>query len=182
MARSRSTTLIAFGVAMFVFAGALAVLAMRGGDDSNNDDTAATSSDAPSVTIRQAAETTPTAGVTAVKIPNGKEALQLQVPAVQGLAGYTKVGDRVNVYGTFKDKQPNASVKGPPLAKLVLSNVEVLSAVNGGATVTYVLAVNPNEAEQLIYLSSFEGVWMTLVRDGAPVVGGTSGHNASNVG
>ena len=182
MARSRSTTLIALGVAMFVFAGALAVLAMRGGDDSSDKTRAAASGDAPSVTIRQAAETTPAPTVTAIKIPNGKEALELQVPAVQGLAGYTKAGDRVNVYGTFKDKQPNASVKGPPLAKLVLSNVEVLAAVNGGTAVTYVLAVNPNEAEQLIYLSSFEGVWMTLVRDGAPFVGGTPGHNASNVG
>jgi Flp pilus assembly protein CpaB len=182
MARSRSTTLIALGVAMFVFAGALAVLAMRGGDDNSDKTTAASSDDAPSVTIRQAAETTPTAAVTALKIPSGKEALELQVNAVQGLAGFTKIGDRVNVYGTFKDKQPNAAVKGPPLAKLVLSNVEVLSAVNNGTTVTYVLAVNPNEAEQLIYLSSFEAIWMTLVRDGAPVVGGTSGHNAGNVG
>ena len=181
MARSRSTTLIGLGVAMFVFAGALAVLATRGGDD-NSDKTATSSSDAPTVTIRQAAESTAPPAVTAVKIPNGKEALEVQVPAVQGLAGFTKVGDRVNVYGTFKDKQPNSSVKGPPLAKLVLSNVEVLSAVNGGANITYVLAVNPNEAEQIIYLSAFEGIWMTLVRDGAPAVGGTSGHNASNVG
>ena len=181
MARSRSTRLIALGVAMFVFAGALAVLAMRGGDD-NSDNTAATSSDAPSVTIRQAAETTQTPAVTALKIPAGKEALELQMAAVQGLAGFTKAGDRVNVYGTFKDKQPNSAVKGPPLAKLMLSNVEVLSAVNNGANVTYILAVNPNEAEQLIYLSSFEGIWMTLVRDGAPVVGGTPGRNASNVG
>ncbi len=181
MARSRSTTLIALGVAMFVFAGALAVLAMSGGDDST-DKTATSSDDAPTVTIRQAAENTPAAAVTPVKIPSGKEALELQLPAVQGLAGHTKVGDSVNVYGTFKDKQPNASVKGPPLVKLALSNVEVLSAVSEGANVTYVLAVNPNEAEQLIYLSSFEGIWLTLVRDGAPIVGGTSGHNASNVG
>jgi hypothetical protein len=182
MARSRSTTLIATGVAMFVFAAALAVLAMRGGDDNSDKSNAKASDNAPTVTIRQAAESTPTAAVTAVKIPNGKEALQLQVPAVQGVAGFTKAGDKVNVYGTFKDKQPNAAVKGPPLAKLMLSNVEVLSAVNNGANVTYVLAVNPNEAEQLIYLSSFEGIWMTLVRDGAAVVGGTPGHNASNVG
>jgi Flp pilus assembly protein CpaB len=181
MARSRSTTLIALGVAMFVFAGALAVLATRGGDDKPSK-AASSANDAPSVTIRQAAESTPAPAVTPVKIPNGKEALQLNLPAVQGLAGYTKVGDRVNVYGTFKDKQPNAAVKGPPLAKLILSNVEVLSAVNNGANVTYVFAVNPNEAEQVIYLASFEGMWLTLVRDGAPVVGGTAGHNASNVG
>ena len=181
MARSRSTRLIALGVAMFVFAAALAVLAMRGGDDDSKK-TATSSNDAPTVTIRQAAETTETPAVAAVKIPNGKEALEVQLPAVQGLAGFTKVGDRVNVYGTFKDKQAASAVKPPPLAKLVLSNVEVLSAVNNGANVTYVLAVNPNEAEQIIYLSSFEGIWLTLVRDGAPAVGGTPGHNASNVG
>ena len=181
-ARNRSTMMIAFGVAMFVFAAALAVLAMGG--DGGGSDTASSSSgsDAPTVSVAPAAETTEAPAVTPVKIPNGKEALELQVPAVQGLAGYTKAGDRVNVYGTFKDRQPNATAKGVPLAKLILSNVEVLAAVNNGANVTYVLAVNPTEAEQLIYLSSFEGVWMTLAREGAPVVGGTPGRNAGNVG
>ena len=181
-ARNRSTMMIAFGVAMFVFAAALAVLAMGGGDDGG--DTAATSSasDAPTVSVAPAAETTPATTVTPLKIPNGKEALELQLPAIQGLAGFTKAGDRVNVYGTFKDRQPNATVKGVPLAKLILSNVEVLSAVNNGANVTYVVAVNPNEAEQLIYLSSFEGIWMTLAREDAPAVGGTPGRNAGNVG
>ena len=181
-ARNRSTMMIAFGVAMFVFAAALAVLAMGGNDD--NGDTAATSSaeDAPTVSVAPAAETTPAATVAEVKIPAGKEALELSVPAVQGLAGYTKAGDRVNVYGTFKDRQPNSTAKGVPLAKLVLSNVEVLAATNNGANVTYVFAVNPTEAEQLIYLSSFEGVWLTLARDGAPVVGGTPGRNAGNIG
>jgi hypothetical protein len=176
--RSRSTQMIAAGAAMFVVAAALAVLAMRGNDNSHKDNASAS---APTVTVKQAAETTPTPTATPVKIPTGKEALELQLPAVQGLAGYAKTGDRVNVYGTFKDHQPNSPVKGAPLAKLILSNVEVLSAVNNGANATYVLAVNPNEAEQLIYLSSFEGIWLTLARDGAPAVGGTPGHNASNV-
>jgi len=178
-ARSRSTQMIAAGAAMFVVAAALAVLAMRGNDNNDTQDNASAS--APTVTVQPAAETTPTPAVTPVKIPTGKEALEVQLPAVQGLAGYAKTGDRVNVYGTFKDHQPNNAVKGAPLTKLVLSNVEVLSAVNNGANVTYVLAVNPNEAEQVIYLSSFEGLWLTLVRDGAPTVGGTPGHNASNV-
>jgi hypothetical protein len=96
------------------------------------------------------------------------------------MAGYAKVDDRVNVYGTFKDHQPNASVKGPPLTKLILSNVQVLAVVNGGTTVNYVLAVSASEAEQVIYLASFEGIWLTLTRDGAPSVGGTPGRNAAN--
>lgn len=181
-ARNRSTMMIAFGVAMFVFAAALAVLAMGGKDDDNDAATTSSGSDAPTVSVAPAAETTETPAVAPVKIPAGKEALELQLPAVQGLAGYTKTGDRVNVYGTFKDRQPNATAKGVPLAKLILSNVEVLAAVNNGANVTYVLAVNPTEAEQLIYLSSFEGLWLTLARDGAPAVGGTPGRNAGNIG
>jgi len=177
-ARSRSTQMIAAGAAMFVVAAALAILAMRGNNNDTGDNASAS---APTVTVKQAAETTETPAVPPIKIPNGKEALEVQLPAVQGLAGVAKVGDRVNVYGTFKDHQPNSTVKGTPLAKLILSNVEVLSAVNNGANATYVLAVNPNEAEQIMYLSSFEGIWLTLTRDGAPAVGGTPGHNASNV-
>jgi hypothetical protein len=72
------------------------------------------------------------------------------------------------------------AVKPPPVAKLVLSNVQVLAVSNAGANVTYVLAVNPVEAEKVIYLASFEGIWLTLVRDGAPAVGGTPGHNSTN--
>jgi Flp pilus assembly protein CpaB len=181
MASSRSTKMIAVGMAMFVFAAALAVLAMRGGDDDAGSASSSTDA-APTVSVKPAAESTPAPAVTALKIPNGKEAVEISVPAVQGLGGFTKAGDRVNVYGTFKDRQANSAVKGVPLAKLILSNVEVLSAVNNGATVTYVLAVSASEAEQVIYLASFEGVWLTLARDGAPIVGGTSGRNAGNVG
>lgn len=178
-ARNRSTQMIAAGVAMFLVAAALAVLALRGNDNNDNRDNA--SADAPTVTVKQVAESTPAQPATDVKIPNGKEALEVQLPAVQGIAGYAKTGDRVNVYGTFKDRQPNSPAKGVPMAKLILSNVEVLAATNNGTNATYVLAVNPNEAEQVIYLSSFEGIWLTLTRDGAPSVGGTAGRNASNV-
>jgi hypothetical protein len=162
---------------MVVVAASLALVASRGGDDNKG-----TAKGAPVVSVVPAAEsndtTTPT--VPPVKIPAGKEAVSVQLPAVQGMAGYAKVDDRVNVYGTFKDHQPNASVKGPPLAKLILSNVQVLGVVNGGTTVNYILAVSASEAEQVIYLASFEGIWLTLVRDGAPSVGGTPGRNAAN--
>jgi hypothetical protein len=163
---------------MVVVAASLALVASRGGDDKNK----GTAKGAPVVSVVPAAEssdsTTPT--VPPVKIPAGKEAVSISLPAVQGMAGYAKVDDRVNVYGTFKDHQPNASVKGPPLAKLILSNVQVLGVVNGGTTVNYILAVSPVEAEQVIYLASFEGIWLTLTRDGAPSVGGTPGRNAAN--
>jgi len=175
MARSRSTMLIAVGVGMFVVAAATAVLALGGDDDKGGDA-------APVVTVAPAAQQSGEQAATAtVTIPEGKEAVAVQVGAVQGLAGYAKVNDRVNVYGTFKDRQPNGAPDPPPVAKLVLSNVQVLAATNNGANVTYVLAVNADEAEKVIYLSTFEGVWLSLVREGAPAVGGTAGHNATNV-
>jgi hypothetical protein len=167
---------LAVGIGMFVVAAGAALLATRGSDDDKNEP--------PVVTVAPAAQEsggeTPAPATTNIRIPDGKEAVAVQIAAVPGMAGYAKVNDRVNVYGTFKDRQPNNAVKGPPLAKLVLSNVQVLSVANAGANVTYVLAVNAEEAEKVIYLSSFEGIWLTLVRDGAPAVGGTPGHNVTN--
>jgi Flp pilus assembly protein CpaB len=167
---------IALGAGMFVVAVGAAVLALGGDDDDK--------SDPPVVTVAPAAQESggdqSAPAVTNIRIPDGKEAVSVQVGAVPGMAGYAKVNDRVNVYGAFKDRQPNASVKGPPLTKLVLSNVQVLAVSNTGGNVTYVLAVNADEAEKVIYLASFEGIWLTLTRDGAPAVGGTPGHNAAN--
>jgi Flp pilus assembly protein CpaB len=167
---------LALGVGMFVVAAGAALLATRGDDNDSNDP--------PVVTVAPAAQGSEGGGdapaAANIRIPDGKEAVAIQVGAVPGMAGYAKVNDRVNVYGTFKDRQPNSQVKGPPIAKLVLSNVQVLAVSNAGANVTYVLAVNADEAEKVIYLSSFETVWLTLTRDGAPAVGGTPGHNATN--
>ena len=185
MARSRSTALIAIGAAVFVVGAALTLLAVRGGDDGK-----VRTSNAPAGAVTPAAnQVAAAAGQVAaatVKIPDGKEAVAVQVPKVPGLGGYTEVGDRVNVYGTFKDRQPAAAVKGTPLVKLILSNVEVLAvtatpAAAEGGSATYVLALSPEEAEKVIYLSSFEGIWLSLVKDGAPPVGSTPGRNAQSV-
>ncbi|HEX2700843.1 MAG TPA: RcpC/CpaB family pilus assembly protein [Acidimicrobiales bacterium] len=180
MARNRSTALIAIGAAVFVVGAALTFLVLRDDEDSK----VAASAPAAS-TSATGAQPAPAAAPT-VKVPVGKEAVAVQVPTVPGLAGYAQVGDEVNVYGTFKDHQPNAAVKGPPLAKLVLSQAEVLAVTappagaEGGNT-TYLLAVNPGDAEKVIYLASFEGIWMSLSADGAPNLGVTPGHNAQNI-
>jgi hypothetical protein len=175
MGRNRSTILIALGAGMFVIAAAVAFLALGGDDDGD-------AGKPPEVTVATAAQDSesPPASVPNIRIPDGKEAVSISVAAVPGMAGYVKTGDRINIFGTFKDRQPNSTAKGLPLAKLILSNVQVLGVSNAGANVTYVLAVNADEAERVIYLASFEGIWLTLVRDGAPAVGGTPGHNAAN--
>lgn len=65
-------------------------------------------------------------------------------------------------------------------ARLIMQNTEILN-VNGttlaaapgqpgGTGLVYLLAVNPNEAEKLIYLSTFEQLYFSLVsKDAAPV-------------
>ena len=184
MARSRSTALIAIGAAVFVVGAALTLLAVRGGGEGK-----VRASATPAATATPAAQAAAAAGQVAaatVKIPEGKEAVAVQIPKVPGLGGYTEVGDRVNVYGTFKDRQPGGAVKGAPLVKLILSNVEVLAvtatpAAAEGGSATYVLALSADEAEKVIYLSSFEGIWLSLVKDGAPPVGSTPGRNVQNV-
>lgn len=181
MARNRSTALIAIGAAVFVVGAALTFLVLRDDDDSKVTAAAPSASSAAATAAAQ-----PAAVPATVKVPAGKEAVAIQVPAVPGLAGYAKVDDEVNVYGTFKDHQPTAAVKGPPLAKLVLSGAKVLAvtpppAGAEGGTATYLLAVDPGQAEKVIYLASFEGIWMSLSADGAPPLGVTPGANAQNI-
>jgi pilus assembly protein CpaB len=115
-----------------------------------------------------------------LKIPDGKTALALQLANVPGVAGFAGAGDRVNIYGVVK---PGSDPKSPQGAThLIMSNTEVLN-VNGatlaaaqgqpgGAGLVYLLAVSPAEAERLIYLSTFEQLYFSLVaKDAAPVAG-----------
>jgi hypothetical protein len=181
MARNRSTALIAIGAAVFVVGAALTFLVVRDDEDSK-----VTAAAPASSTAAASAAAQPAAVPATVKVPTGKEAVAIQVPTVPGLAGYARVDDEVNVYGTFKEHQPTAAVKGPPLAKLILAGAKVLAVTappagaEGGNT-TYLLAVDPGDAEKVIYLASFEGIWMSLSAEGAPPIGPTSGINAQNV-
>ena len=119
-----------------------------------------------------------------LKIPDGKTALAVQLGNVPGVAGFAGAGDRINVYSVVK-AAPDA--KGAPAVRLVIQNAEVLN-VNGatlaatqgqpgGAGLVYLLAVNPDQAERLVYLTNFEQLYFSLVsKDQAPVAGtaGTS--------
>jgi Flp pilus assembly protein CpaB len=120
-----------------------------------------------------------------VDIPAGMQAVAVQIPFVPGVAGYVGVDDRVNVYGVIKGA-PNGQT-----VKLVLSNVQVLDVSTevtprrasdpatertGANAITYLLALNPIDAGKIVYLSSYESIYMTLVPKGqspsaAPPVG-----------
>jgi Flp pilus assembly protein CpaB len=108
----------------------------------------------------------------------------VQVPYVAGLAGYAKAGDIVNVYGNI-DASGAGATPAPPATKLILSGVEVL-AVTGPApgaetgNATYLLALNADQAEQAIFFSKFQSLWLTLVPKGQPKAAATAGHTYKN--
>ncbi len=105
-------------------------------------------------------------GVPAFVIPPGHQAIAMAVPFVNGLAGYAKAGDHVNVYGAFKNAPANDKLDRTA-AKLVMSDIEVLWVSNADpATTTYMLSVDASQAEQIVYLQSFEASYLTLARDG----------------
>jgi Flp pilus assembly protein CpaB len=113
-----------------------------------------------------------------VDIPEGMQAVAVQVPFVPGVAGYVGVDDRVNVYGVLKASPQGAAVK------LVLSNVQVLDVStevaprraaadataerSGASAITYLLALNPVDAAKIVYLSEYESMYLTLVPEGQP--------------
>jgi len=114
-----------------------------------------------------------------LKIPEGKTALAVQLANVPGVAGFAGAGDRVNVYSVVK---ASPETRGAPAVRLVMQNTEVLN-VNGatlaanqgqpdGAGLVYLLAVSAEQAERLVYLTSFEQLYFSLVsKDQAPVAG-----------
>jgi Flp pilus assembly protein CpaB len=98
---------------------------------------------------------------------------------VPGVAGFAGAGDRVNVYGLTREGPRGAE------AKLIMQNVEVLN-VNGttlvagqgqpgGSGLVFLLAVTPQEAEQLVYLTSLQQLYFALAAKDRPPIDGTEG-------
>ncbi|MEA2716300.1 MAG: pilus assembly protein CpaB [Actinomycetota bacterium] len=117
-----------------------------------------------------------------LKIPEGKTALALELSNVPGVAGFAGAGDRINVYAVVKS---SAEAGGSSSVKLIMQNTEVLN-VNGttlaaapgqpgGTGLVYLLAVSPVEAERLVYLTSFESLYFSLVSKDQPAIGDTPG-------
>lgn len=143
---------------------------------------------APGEQLRTSLLRPPALRAASIKIPDGKQGVAVQLPFVAGGAGYIAAGDHVNVYGNFTKDEAT------PITKLILGNVQVLDVssevaprVTGsedrpaGTTVTYLLALDPNEAEQVIYLASNAQAWLALVGNAAPLPA-SSGHRAADFG
>jgi Flp pilus assembly protein CpaB len=174
--------MLVLGVAVFVVGSAVVFMALRGGSD----DKGAQQTTPPSTVVAAGTVVVPSAGTqapTTFTIPKGKQAVAVQVAYVAGLAGYAKPGDLVNVYATVEKGEPNGDGK-PPLARLVLPAVEVLAVTGpgpgaGAGNTTYLLALDASQAEQAIFFSRFESLWMTLVPKGQPPAT-TSGRSYQN--
>jgi len=158
--RKRSTFLVIVGVGVFVVGTALAAFATRDGSESPRAAVSASTTTPPGLVV-------PPAGAPSFVIPAGKQAVTIAVPFVNGVGNFTKAGNHVNVFGVFKNFPANATLPNPA-AKLVLSDVEVLAVTPGvsGGNSTYLLAVDANQAEEIVYLQSFEASYLTLARDG----------------
>jgi Flp pilus assembly protein CpaB len=146
-----------------------------------------------------------TSGVLALRrgyeIPEGYEAIAVSLTFPQGVAAYVSPGDRVNLYGQFKQLNPQTGqdVPGGEEAKLLMTNVRVLDInqtvpSNGAPTdanvateraadgaIVMLLAVKSVDAERLVYMKQGQAVYATLVRDDAPPAGPTPGANAGNI-
>lgn len=183
MAMRRSTQMLLIGVAVFVIGAGVVLVSLIGSGGDSGESSATTTS-----TLRQPGQVVvPSDGApvpSTFTIPEGKQAVAVQVPYVAGLAGYAKAGDRVNIYATL-EKGTGADGTPPPVAKLILPAVEVLAVTGPGAGAesgnqTYLLALDADQAEQAIFLARFESVWMTLVPEGqaTPSTPGRSYQNA----
>lgn len=166
----RSTQMLLLGAAVFVIGASVVFLSLSGsgGGSASAPPTTTTTIAKGTVFVSQAAAPLPAT----FTIPEGKQAVAVQLPFVPGLAGYTKAGDRVNVYAAVEKGAPNTP-NPPPLAKLVLANVEVLAVTGAGpgagtGNTTYLLALDADQAEQAIFFSKFESLWMTLVPKDQP--------------
>ncbi len=129
---------------------------------------------------------TPQTSLGSVKIPDGKMALALSLSAVPGVSGFVAAGDHIDVFGVLKDGP------GSPSTKLIMQNTEVLSvspsgaaataaaATAGGTNPTYLLAVTAPEAERLVFFTSFDSLYFSLVSKNAAAVGPTPGTDAAD--
>jgi Flp pilus assembly protein CpaB len=123
-----------------------------------------------------------------LNIPDGKTAVAVELSNVPGVAGFAGAGDKINIYGVIK---AGVDPKNPAgAAHLIMQNTEVLN-VNGttlaatqgqpgGPGLLYLLAVSPIEAERLIYLSTFESLYFSLVSKDAAPVGPTPGSSIAD--
>ena len=183
MAMRRSTQMLMLGLAILAIGAAFVFLSIKGSGHGSGRAAASTTTttvQAGTVVVSPSAPSAPTS----FTIPDGTQAVAVQVPYIAGLAGYAKAGDFVNVYGNIDEKGAGAT-PAPPATKLILSNIQVLAVTGPGpgadaGNATYLLALNADQAEQAIFFAKFQSLWLSLVPKGQPKPAPTAGHTYKN--
>lgn len=184
--RRKSSTLILVGVLVFLLGGVgVLVVLTRGTHTTTQVATQPPAKTAPAASTGTASVVVPI-GAASLHIPTGMVALDLQLGSTQAVGGYPVVGNELDIYGVFKNDQPANTPLRTPLAKLVLSNVKVLAIEEAPpsaspASTSVVLAVTPAQAEGLIYLTTFESIYTTLVTPAYEAPVSTPGRAPSNI-
>src|SRR5437867_3837731 len=182
MKGSRSNNILIIGVAVFAVGALLAFLGL-----SSNKKPAATQQSSAIAATNPGANVRSVQGaqgvVTTFTVPKGMQAVQVDLPAIPGLGGYAKPGDSINIYATVRNQQPSGKLK-TPLVKLVAQNVKVLdvhaAGVAAGGNATYLLALDTNQAEQVIFYAKYESMWLALAaQDQKPLT--SVGHSYQNI-
>jgi Flp pilus assembly protein CpaB len=136
-----------------------------------------------------------------VTVPEGFEAVAVQLEFVSGGAGYVTVNDRINLYAVTEDST-GAGGKPVPRAELLLTDVRILD-INldipartataaregsstapsraGGDPITYLLALRTADVEKVIFQSSFESLYATLTAEDAGPSGDTPGQDGGTI-
>lgn len=125
-----------------------------------------------------------------IKIPDGKQAVAVQVDYVAGVAGQVGPGDIVNLYANVL--QSSDPAQKTPFTRLLLSNVEVLKVsaapppstpatpttvppqvapvATSGTPLIFLVALDANQAEKLIFSAAnqTQKLYATLVPKDQP--------------
>jgi Flp pilus assembly protein CpaB len=134
-----------------------------------------------------------------VEVPEGFEAVAVQLDFISGAAGYVTVNDRINLYGVTRTSN---SGKPTPRAELLLTDVRILDinldipsrtataaqgttaaapTRTGGDPITYLLALRTVDVEKIIFQTSFESLYATLLPKDAGPTSDTPGQDGGTV-
>ncbi len=125
----------------------------------------------------------------ALSVPDGHVAVAVTVPFTAGGAGYVGAGDHVDVYSSIVAGTQGAPIS--PRTELLMAGIEVLDVSDevtprraepvttadgttvtqaarvGGSEITLLLAVDPAQAEQVVFASTNDQLWFSLTPEGA---------------
>jgi pilus assembly protein CpaB len=138
---------------------------------------------------------TPGAAVRGVlPIPQGRQAISIQVASPQGVAGFIQPGDQVSLIAQVN--RPGSGPSAGEIARFLLQRVDVLAVGTrvvgatvqpAGSTATaevacclLTLALTPGQAEQLVFASLNGQLHFTLLPEGSQPAN-TPGRNITNL-